>query len=92
MHVSVRIVVGKDSNADYPTTCLTSPRKRSPVSSKKKVFPAFLTSLLAELKEELQEKGVDVKGLKLKKDYVEKLQAVLDLESNAEEPQTSEEP
>lgn len=32
----------------------------------------------SELKEELQQKGVDVKGLKLKKDYIEKLQAVLD--------------
>lgn len=44
-------------------------------SPKAKDFPH------TELKEELQQKGVDVKGLKLKKDYIEKLQAVLDADS-----------
>ncbi|KAJ9121706.1 hypothetical protein QFC22_002326 [Naganishia vaughanmartiniae] len=36
---------------------------------------------VAQLKEELQSKGADVKGLKLKKDYIDKLQQVLDAEA-----------
>ncbi|KAJ9107952.1 hypothetical protein QFC19_002695 [Naganishia cerealis] len=50
---------------------------------------------VAQLKEELQSKGVDVKGLKLKKDYIEKLQQALESEShessNGEEPRKGEE-
>lgn len=52
-------------------------------------MPTLLIRLLTELKEELQQKGVDVKGLKLKKDYVEKLQAVLHSEPKGEGAQES---
>lgn len=40
----------------------------------------------------MQQKGVDVKGLKLKKDYVEKLQTLLDSEPNGEGARESVDP
>ncbi|KAJ9102474.1 hypothetical protein QFC21_002874 [Naganishia friedmannii] len=56
-----------------------------PTAEKNAIEHRSMTDLssrtVAQLKEELQSKGVDVKGLKLKKDYIEKLQYVLEAES-----------